>query len=324
MILVIYVDDVLIASGSEKLVGTIKKCLATEFEMTDVGEVRNFLGMRIDRDAEKKTLRISQRRYLENLLDRFQMRDCRPIATPMENRLKLPKGEESKRTSKPYRELVGCVMYVSLTSRPDLAVAANYFSQFQACPNEIHWIHLRRVLRYIRGTLDLGLIYRGCDVGPVLEAYSDADWANDITDRRSVSGAVFKVCGSTVSWSAKKQATVSLSSTEAELIALCAATCHGLWLVRILEDLGSKPVTPITYYEDNQSTMKIAANPKDSGRLKHLDVKHFFVRELVESHQIRIEYIPTTRQQADILTKSLPGPAFRKFRGYLGLTDCKV
>ncbi|KXJ74158.1 hypothetical protein RP20_CCG014246 [Aedes albopictus] len=101
VILVIYVDDVLIASGSEKLVGTIKKCLSTEFEMTDVGEVRNFLGMRIDRDAEKKTLRISQRRYLENLLDRFQMRDCRPIATPMENRLKLPKGEESKRMSKP-------------------------------------------------------------------------------------------------------------------------------------------------------------------------------------------------------------------------------
>lgn len=183
---------------------------------------------------------------------------------------------------------------------------------------------MRRVLRYIKGTLDFGLVYRGDDAGPLLEAYSDADWANEITDRRSVSGAVFKVYGATVSWSAKKQATVSLSSTEAELIALCAATCHGQWLVRILEDLGSKPVAPITYHKDNQSTMKIAANPKDSGRLKHLDVKHFFVRELLQSNQIRIEYIPTLKQQADILTKSLPGPAFRKFREYLGLTSSRV
>lgn len=139
-----------------------------------------------------------------------------------------------------------------------------------------------------------------------------------------MSGAVFKVYGSTVSWSAKKQATVSLSSTEAELIALCAAACHGQWMVRILRDLGAKPITPITFYEDNQSTMSIATNPKDSGRLKHLDVKHFFVRELLESNLIRVEYVPTSKQQADILTKSLPGPAFRKFREYLGLTDCRV
>ncbi|KXJ83029.1 hypothetical protein RP20_CCG009471 [Aedes albopictus] len=324
VVLVLYVDDVLIVSPSEKLIYTVKACLAKKFEMTDVGEVRNFLGMKIDRNKEKKIMCISQRRYLESLLSRFQMEDCSPISTPMENRLKLPKGEESKRTSKPYRELVGCIMYASLTSRPDLAATANYFSQFQACPTDEHWVHLRRVLRYVKGTLDLGLIYRGDADETLLAVYTDADWANDIVDRRSVSGAVFKVFGASVCWFARKQPTVSLSSTEAELVALCGAACHSQWLVRVLCDLGWSSKEPVRFYEDNQSTIKIVSNPKDSGRLKHIDVKHFYVRELLEGGCIQIDYIPSKMQQADIFTKSLPAPAFRNLRANLGVDVCRV
>lgn len=324
VVLVLYVDDVLVLSPSEKLVYTVKASLAKQFEMTDMGEVRNFLGMKIDRDKKKKLMRISQRRYLESLLCRFQMEDCRPISTPMENRLRLAKGEESERTSQPYRELVGCIMYASLTSRPDLAATANYFSQFQACPTDEHWAHLRRVLRYIKGTLEFGLMYHGNDDEPLLAVYTDADWASDIVDRRSVSGAVFKVFGATISWFARKQPTVSLSSTEAELVALCSAACHSQWLVRVLRDLGWSSDEPVRFYEDNQSTIKIVSNPKDSGRLKHVDVKHFYVRELVEKGCIKIDYIPTNKQQADILTKSLPAPAFRNLRASLGVDDCSV
>ncbi|XP_053686458.1 uncharacterized protein LOC128735997 [Sabethes cyaneus] len=189
------------------------------------------------------------------------MEDCRPIATPMENRLKLAKREESKRTMLPYRELVGCIMYVSLTSRPDLAAAVNYFSQFQACPNDEHWVHLRRILRYVKATLELGLMYQGGTDRPLLEVFTDVDWASDIVDRRSVSGAVFKVFGTTVSWMARKHATVSLSSTEAELVALCAEACH-LGLL----DLGLSNNGPVPYHEDNQSTIKIVSNSKDPGR----------------------------------------------------------
>ncbi|KXJ78806.1 hypothetical protein RP20_CCG003504 [Aedes albopictus] len=162
-------------------------------------------------------------------------------------------------------------MYASLTSRPDLAATANYFSQFQACPTDEHWVHLRRVLRYVKGTLDLGLIYRGDADETLLAVYTDADWANDIVDRRSVSGAVFKVFGASVCWFARKQPTVSLSSTEAELVALCGAACHSQWLVRVLCDLGWSSKEPVRFYEDNQSTIKIVSNPKDSGRLKHID-----------------------------------------------------
>lgn len=203
VILILYVDDVLLVSPSEKIVLEIKQALSREFEMTDVGPVKCFLGMKIERDIEKKVMRISQRSYLESLLTRFGMEDCRPVSTPMEHRLRLEKGDEAKRIDKPYRELVGCIMYVSMTSRPDLAAAANYFSQFQTCFNEEHWIHLRRVLRYIKGTLDVGLVYRADNEGQLPEVFSDADWGNDITDRRSISGAVFKVFGATVCWFAR-------------------------------------------------------------------------------------------------------------------------
>ncbi|XP_053698976.1 uncharacterized protein LOC128745943 [Sabethes cyaneus] len=215
-------------------------------------------------------------------------------------------------------------MYVSLTSRPDLAAAVNYFSQFQACPNDENWVHLRRILRYVKATLELGLVYQGGTDRPLLEVFTDADWASDIVDRRSVSGAVFKVFGATVSWMARKQATVSLSSTEAELVALCAAACHGQWLVRVLLDLGLSSNGPVPYHEDNQSTIKIVSNSKDPGRLKHIDVKYFYVRELVERGFIEIDYVPSEKQQADILTKGLPAPTFRKLRASLGLADCSV
>ncbi|XP_062539157.1 uncharacterized protein LOC134207457 [Armigeres subalbatus] len=191
-----------------------------------------------------------------------------------------------------------------MTSRPDLAAAANYFSQFQTCFNEEHWTHLRRVLRYIKGTLNVGLVYRADNEGQLLEVFSDADWGNDITDRCSISGAVFKVFGATVSWFARKQHTVSLSSTEAELVALCAAACHSQWLVRVLKELGWNSNNPVLFWEDNQSTMKIVSNPKDTGRLKHIDVKYFFVRDLVQNGKIKIEYVPSAEQQADMLTNN--------------------
>lgn len=189
------------------------------------------------------------------------MTNCKPISTPIENRLRLKKGEERQRTSKPYRELVGCLMYASLTTRPDLSAATNYFSQFQSCPTDEHWVHLKRMLRYIKGTLDVGLVsrlvYKLDEDAPLLEIYSDADWANDLVDRRSVTGGVFKMYGCTVGWVTRKQQTVALSSTEAELSALCTATCHAMWMVRVLQDLGRSLDGPIPVYEDNQSTIKI-------------------------------------------------------------------
>lgn len=171
IILVLYVDDLLVVSRQLKAVEAVKRCLSSEFEMSDVGEVRTFLGMRIDRDVEGRSLRISQRVFLENLLRRFNMSECKAASTPIECRLRLKKGEEAERTDKPYRELIGCLTYVTLTSRPDLCAAVSYLSQFQSCPTEQHWVHAKRVLRYIKGTLDLGLVFVAEDSAPVIEAH---------------------------------------------------------------------------------------------------------------------------------------------------------
>lgn len=254
----IYVDDVLLASSSMKVLETVKRLLSMEYEMKDMGEVHQFLGMKVERNVGEARMKISQRNYLEDLLKRFGMFECKPVSTPMENKLRLRKGVEELITSKPYRELIGCLMYASLTTRPDISAAVNYFSQFQSCPNEVHWVHLKRVLRNIKGSLDVGLIYQENADIQLLMVYCDADWANDLVDRRSVTGCVFKLFGCTVSWITRKQQTVSLSSTEAELSALCTAACHAIWMIRLLGDLGKKPEAAVQVFEDNQSTIRIA------------------------------------------------------------------
>ncbi|XP_053691577.1 uncharacterized protein LOC128740091 [Sabethes cyaneus] len=225
----------------------------------------------------------------------------------------------AERTTKPYRELVGCLMYVALTSRPDLCAAVNYFSQFQSYPTEQHWVHLKIVLRYIQGTLDLELVYKGNDNVSVLEAYADADWANDTTDRKSLSGYVFRVFGSTVCWVTRKQSTISLSSTEAELVSLSTAVCHGTWLARLLGDVGIELSNPVTYFEDNQSTIRVAEDDRGVGRLKHIDVKHMFVRNEIQQGRVILQYVSTTEQLADVMTKGLPVAIFQKHRQNLGL-----
>lgn len=319
LFLIIYVDDVLLVGHQLKAIQVVKQCLSKEFEMKDIGEVNCFLGMKIERKVEQRVLRISQRAFLERLLQRFNMSDCKPVSTPIENRLRLQRGEESKRTDKPYRELVGCLVYVTLTTRPDLSAAVNFYSKFQSCPTEEHWRHLKRVLRYIRGTLDLGLQFEGDDNAPMIEAYSDADWGNDTTDRRSLTGYVFRVYGCTTSWLTRKQSTVSLSSTEAELIALCVAVCHGTWVMRLLEDLGIKPDGPVVYHEDNQSAIRVVEEERDSGRLKHIDIKFCFVRDLIQRGLIVMRYVPTNLQPADIMTKGLPAKLFLQHRTALGM-----
>ncbi|XP_062541688.1 uncharacterized protein LOC134209694 [Armigeres subalbatus] len=187
-------------------------------------------------------------------------------------------------------------MYVTLTTRPDLSAAVNYYSQFQSSPTDVHWTHLKRILRYVKGTLDFGLEYTADDDANLMEAFCDADWANDISDRRSITGYLFKVFNCTVIWTTRKQRAVSLSSTEAELCALCEATCDGVWLTRLLEDVGYYSDEPVLYHEDNQSTIRIIQEPRDRSRLKHIDVKDCFIRNLVKKKSIALKYTPTKMQ----------------------------
>lgn len=230
MYLLLYVDDLIGKSLNEII--KIKRLISNEFEMKDIGEVRHFLGITVKRDRTNGILELDQRAYLEDILKRFGMDSCNGISTPKEEGLKLVRtdGTSPSLTRQPYRELIGCLMYAAITSRPDLCATVGYFSQFQSGATDEHWVHLKRALRYLKATMNLKLTYTKRRNASVLTGYADADWGGEIMDRKSISGFIFMTHGNTISWSTRKQTTVALSSTEAEYVSLSSAACEAGWL----------------------------------------------------------------------------------------------
>lgn len=317
--LLLYVDDLILVGNNLIEINRIKSLLSAEFEMKDMKELKYFLGISIERDIGNGTLFISQEAYLKNVLKRFGMENCKGTRTPMELNVQLPRDENAAKTSMPYKELIGCLMYVVLTSRPDLSASVNYLSQFQSCATDTHYQHLKRILRYIKQTAGLKLIYQRTESAEPLIGYADADYANDQNDRKSISGFVFKVFGSTITWSSRKQNTIALSSTEAEYIALSSAACEAVWIRGFLQDIGIKIEKPTKIYEDNQACIGIAEEPREHKRMKHIDVKYNKIRELVFLKMIKVLYVPSAQQLADIFTKSLPANSFEYLRSKLNL-----
>ncbi|XP_058446183.1 uncharacterized protein LOC131427212 [Malaya genurostris] len=211
-------------------------------------------------------------------------------------------------------------MYLRVTSRPDICAAVNYFAGFQCCASEEHWVHLKRVLRYLRGTADHQLVYRRTE-SEQLVVFADADWGTDVNDRKSVSGLVIKLYGQTVAWSTKKQSSVALSSTEAELMALCQASCEVMWIVNLLRSVQWEVSEPISVFEDNQPCISVVLDPRKLKRMKHIEVQYHFLKELIEKGKLVLKYLETGEQLADMMTKGLPAPRFRKFRDMLGVVN---
>lgn len=315
----LYVDDLLIICKEAQRIGEIKELLSKQFQMTDIGRVGTFLGMHIEHDVSHGTIGMSQRHYLRNVLRKFDMTDCKPASTPIEKGLQLDKGGSNENSNQPYRELIGCLMYATLTTRPDLCAAVNYFSGFQSCFTERHYTYAKHILRYIQGSADLRLVYKHHKDASVLVGYSDADWGGDQNDRKSTSGYVFKVFGNVVSWASRKQSTISQSSTEAEYIALAQAVNEAKWIRQLLIEIGIVIHQPITIFEDNQSCIRIAEEPREHKRMKHVDIKYCFIRDEIAKGIIEVKYKPTSDQTADIMTKGLGRNLFIKHRDELNL-----
>jgi hypothetical protein len=196
---------------------------------------------------------------------------------------------------------------------------ATSVARFQSCFNENHYAHAKHILRYVRGTTDLRLLYRKQEAVEPLVGYSDADWGGDKNDGKSTSGYVFKVFGNTVSWSSRKQKTVNLSSTEAEYVALTEAVCEAKWIRKLLIELGIDCNGPIPIFEDNQSCIVIAEEPREHRRMKHINIKYNFIREAIINNEVKIEYKASNEQVADIMTKGLGRNLFVKHRRDLSL-----
>lgn len=314
--LVIYVDDVIITGNSKPKIDALKQKLCEEFDMTDMGDLSCFLGIEIQRNFKTSETILSQKRAVNALLKEYGMDDCKPLSLPLEPKIFLNKSSDvSLKTEKPYRELIGSLMYIMLGSRPDLCYAIGYLSRFQENPSDEHWATLKKLLRYLQGTKDLKLKYIKGKTSIPLVGYVDSDWGSDPADRKSVSGYLFKVFGSIVCWSSKKQPTVALSSCEAEYIAACSATIEAIWLKGVLEDL-KVHAGKVLIYEDNQGCIKMSKN-MESKRAKHIDIKYHFLREKIKNGEIEFGYIETLEQEADIFTKALPKQTFERHRSQL-------
>ena len=302
-----------------------KAAICDKFDMVDNGEIKYCLGLSIKRDRKNKVITISQSNYIENILVKFGMKNCRPVATPLEPGVKYFKTteEDVQFDVKTYQQAIGSLTYAAICTRPDISAAVGALSQFMSKPSEIHWTGVKRILRYLRGTSNHGLLYdgNGCNE---LYSFSDADWAGDVNTRRSTSGYVNKFGNSTITWSSRRQPTVAKSSTEAEYVSLSAATQEVIWLRRLFKCLGIDSDSPSKIYEDNQGAIEISRNPKHHDRTKHIDVCHHFVRERVASNEVAVLYCPTDNMIANIMTKGLGAVKYRKFRDGLACSMSTV
>ena len=316
--LLLYVDDIILTGPDLHHIEYYKTKLTNEFDVKDKGELKNFLGLEIIYDKMKGILKINQKRYILGILKRFNFENCKPCLTPIEPRLKLTMSENNNKNGKPIKEMIGCLMYLMLGSRPDLSFAVNFFSRYQDKYSDEIWNYLKRVLRYLKGTINLSLVYvRKKEEYPLI-CYVDSDWGGDLYDRKSVSGYLIKIFGNTISWVTRKQNCVALSTTEAELIALCSSVVDGLWFKKLLLDLNIM-INYFSIYEDNQACISLIKNPENNRRVKHIDLKYNFVCENIKKNIIKVEYTSSETQQADMLTKGLPNPSFYKNCKAVGL-----
>lgn len=314
--LLLYVDDFLIASNNEELLHEIKNNLMLKFKMRDLGEALYFLGIKITRSTHG--LFLSQENYVKKIVQKFKMDTSSAVQTPLEPSPNLDLSGSIIVKEKPYRELIGSLMYATMFTRPDICVAVNLFSQFQTNATEIQWKGLKRILRYLQGTPKLGIWFKGNSNYPLV-LYVDADFANN-PGRKSISGFVIEMFGDPVLWATRKQNSVALSSTEAEFVSLATGVAELLWLKQLLKDLGVPVTEPIPVFEDNQPCIH-ALESWETKRLKHVDVKYNFVKDLHRSKIINVKYIPTGEQKADIFTKGLPFELFKKHRINIGMCE---
>lgn len=302
----------------------MKEELSRHFKVKDLGPTNQFLGMEITRDRNRGTLKITQSGQIRRVVSRFGMEDSFSVTTPLDPNVRLVKSAADlpldTTLQAQYQSAIGSLMYIGLGTRPDISFAIQHLSQFSSHPTPVHWTAVKRVIRYVKGTPDVGLSYGPTGTeGLVLTGYSDADWAGDENDRKSVSGYVFLLGRNILTWGAKKQATVALSSMEAEYMALSYATREAIWLRNLLGELGLVQGEPTQIYVDNQGTISFAKSQDFHGRSKHIDIRHHFVRECIARQDIEVLYRSTDVNLADIFTKALPRERFNALMSLLGL-----
>jgi hypothetical protein len=319
--MLIYVDDIIVASSTQEATTCLLNDLRKEFALKDLGDLHFFLGIEVKK--MNNGILLTQGKYAKDVLQRANMMECKPVNSPLSTSEKLSAHEGDllgPQDATAYRSVVGGLQYLTLT-RPDISFAVNKVCQYLHAPTTVHWATVKRILRYLKHTMEIGL--KICKSSSLLvSAFSDADWAGDQDDRRSTGGYAVFLGSNLISWSARKQSTVSRSSTEAEYKAVANATAEVMWIQTLLYELGIQAPKKAKLWCDNIGAKYLSANPVFHARTKHIEVDYHFVRERVARRLLDIEYISTKDQIADGFTKPLAVRNLEMFKNNLNLGSC--
>ncbi|KAJ2938391.1 hypothetical protein O0L34_g13315 [Tuta absoluta] len=316
ILITLYVDDGLVAASDEELANSFLADLKTKLKIT-TKPASYYLGLEIVREADGSIF-IKQEAYAKRVLERFGMANCNPIGTPIESTQSVK--VDAVEAHFPYREAVGSLAYLMTGTRPDIAYAVGVASRKLESPTREDWLLVKRIMRYVKGTCSYGIKYKAHQKSTLLESFSDADHGGCHLSGRSTTGLICRYSGGTVSWLSQRQASVAISTTEAEIVAASEGAREIVWLSRVYKDLTDLKEVPVLHV-DNEAAIRLAHNPEFHKRTKHIRIRHFFVREVVEEGGLVVKKVSSDEQLADFLTKAVPKP--KQARTCVQLGICK-
>ncbi|GMI66032.1 hypothetical protein HRI_000272500 [Hibiscus trionum] len=320
--LIVYVDDILITGNATSTIDNVISELHNKFSLKDLGLLQFFLGLEVTRSSNG--LFLSQKKFLSELLYKVGLQGSNSASTPMPPNFKLSRFDgDPFPNAQLYRSTVGALQYLTHT-RPDVAFAVNKAAQFLQHPTHAHWLAVKRILRYLHGTMEFGLWFPSqVQHGAELQVFSDADWGGDIDDRKSISGYCVFNGAHLLTWSSKKQRAVSRSTAEAEYRSLADAAAEITWIRAVLMEMRINLLECPRIWCDNTSAVAMAANPVLHAKTKHFELDLHFVRDKVAAQEIQVNHVPADCQVADTFTKPLPVVKFESLRRKLLVFDVR-
>ncbi|CAI7919437.1 unnamed protein product, partial [Closterium sp. NIES-53] len=318
----VYINDLVFATADTEALTLVTSELQKRHTCTDLGELRGYLGLQITRDRARRTITLTQSHMVHQVLQHFGFQFSSPQPTPLStsHSLSAPPSDESVEPSGPYPELVGCLMYLMTCTRPDLAYPFSLLARYVAPGRhrKVHWDAAKRVLRYLYSTSGMGLVLGGR--GPVvLTGHADASWVEDSATQRSSQGCTFSLGSGFVSWQSTRSSSVRSLSCEAEIYAGAMDAQELRWLTYLLTNLGEQPRSPPVLYVDNKAMIALCQEHRLEHRTKHIALRYFLARELQQRGQLRLAYVATRANTADVFTKALPPGDHQRFATVLGL-----
>ena len=329
-LVLLYVDDVTLASRDLSLLNQVKGFLSSEFDMVDFGDIDTILGIKVTRDWKEGTLTLSQADYITDILFKFRQDKSHTKDTPLPAGTKLVKAqspstpeEEKQMELTPYRKAVGCILYLVNCTRPDIAQAVSVLCRFGNNPGPAHWKGVQHLLQYLKRTAHHGLVYRRTGLGLTLTGYCDADWGSDMERRRSTSAYVFLLAGAAVSWHSKLQTSCAQSTGEAEKVAIGMAALEINYVWGLMREFGSPIRGPVQVWGDSTAAQAMVDTPICNEKTKHIDMKWIIAYDTFKLGRMRVDYVHTSLNVSDLLTKSVTGAKTSFCREGMGVLDVR-